>query len=181
METANTELPVKTKEDYSTAKEDATKRPELNSEPAAGSSWAFWSTDTSKKPANSSEATQNAGELAVAGESSQNHPEPAKTVPVKESKKSSKRGRPQSLEVNERSRKLAQDSAEPTPSQSPGPIKISPPNLLLPSVRQTYRLVENPSILQQLARLLLRSHQPPMKHVFLTPEPLKIKKALAIG
>jgi hypothetical protein len=173
-ETTETEVPVMSKEDAAT--------PKLNSEPAAGSSWAFWSTDTSKKSANTSEATPNSGELAVAGESSQNHPEPAKSVTVKEIKKSSKRERPQSHEVDERSRKLAhQESVKVTPSQSPAPMKISPSNLLLPSVGQTYRLVENPSILQQLARLLLRSHQPPMKHVFLTKEPPKVKKALAIG
>lgn len=185
IETTETQLPVVTsKEDGDTIMEDA-PAPKLDSEPATGSSWAFWSTDPVKKSANTSEDTPSSGELAVAGESSQNHPEPAKTVPVKETKKSkkaSKTERLQSLEVDDSSRKLAnEESVKGTSSQSPAPTKIFPPNLLLPSVGQTYRLVENPSILQQLARLLLRSHQPPMKHVFLTKDPPKIKKALAIG
>ncbi|TVY18411.1 Uncharacterized protein LARI1_G002669 [Lachnellula arida] len=185
IETTETQLPVVTsKEDGDAIIEDA-PNPKLDSEPATGSSWAFWSTDTAKKSANTSEDTPSSGELAVAGESSQNHPEPAKTVTVKDTKKSkkaSKNERPQSLEVDDSSRKLAnQESVKGTSSQSPAPMKISPPNLLLPSVGQTYRLVENPSILQQLARLLLRGHEPPMKHVFLTKDPPKIKKALAIG
>jgi len=155
-------------------------------EPAAGSSWAFWSTDTSKKTVDPKAKTGDIGELAVAGEASQNHPEPAKTVTVKEDKKAKpgKRGRPQSLEVEEAARKTAQSdalSAKGTPSQSPAPAKALPPNLLIPSVRSTYRLVENPSILQQIARLLLRGNQQPVKHVFLVKEPPKIKKALAIG
>jgi hypothetical protein len=51
----------------------------------------------------------------------------------------------------------------------------------MPSVKGTYRLVENPSILQQIARLILHGQQQPSKHVFLVKEPPKIKKALAVG
>lgn len=56
-----------------------------------------------------------------------------------------------------------------------------PANLLLPSVKSTYRLVENPSIIQQIARLLMHSQQAPTNHVYLVKDPPKIKKALAIG
>jgi hypothetical protein len=41
--------------------------------------------------------------------------------------------------------------------------------------------VENPSILQQITRILLRGQQKPAKHVSLTKESPKVKKALAIG
>jgi hypothetical protein len=40
---------------------------------------------------------------------------------------------------------------------------------------------ENPSILRQIASLLLRTQQKSTKHVFLTQDPPKVKKALAIG
>jgi len=40
---------------------------------------------------------------------------------------------------------------------------------------------ENPSILQQIAQVLLRTQSPPANHVFVVKEPPKIKKALAIG
>jgi hypothetical protein len=181
------QIPVKVPDkdkDNDTVMEDAPVPKAV--EPAAGSSWAFWSTDTSKKTMDPKAKTEDTGELAVAGEASQNHPEPAKTATVKEDKKAkpSKRGRPQSLEVDEAARKTAQldpPSAKGTPSQSPAPAKALPPNLLIPSVRSTYHLVENPSILQQIARLLLRGNQQPVKHVFLVKEPPKIKKALAIG
>jgi hypothetical protein len=152
----------------------------LENEPAASSSWAFWSTETSKKAPNASDFPQ----LAIAGEALQNHPDPAKTAAVKEQKgKSSKRGRPHSTELDESTGTALFDpsSANGTPSQSPAPVKMSPPNLLMPSVRGTYCLVENPSILQQIGRLLLHGQQQPVNHVFLAKEPPIIKKALAIG
>ena len=128
---------------------------------------------------------QESGQLAVAGESSQTHPEPAKIAVVREKKgNASKRGRPKSTEVDEPSGKaplVDTSAAKGTPSQSPAPVKLSPPNLLLPSIRSTYRLIENPTILQQIARLLRHGQQQPVKHVFLAKDSLVIKKALAIG
>jgi hypothetical protein len=88
------------------------------------------------------------------------------------------------MEVDESTSKTAQqDPAAPkTPqSQNHATAKASPLNLLLPSVKSTYRLVENPSILQQIARLILHGQQQPVKHVFLAKESPKIKKALAVG
>ncbi|KAH7343011.1 hypothetical protein BKA65DRAFT_431239 [Rhexocercosporidium sp. MPI-PUGE-AT-0058] len=190
-ETPTQELPVKApKNDPDTVMEDAppsvpaTVPVPDQPVPAAGSSWAFWSTETAKTPNKLPEKSVEPGELAVAGESSENKPEPAKTATVKDPKKakSSKRGRPQSTEVDESTLKAAQPEASKntsTPSSISG--KTAPPNLLIPSVRSTYRLVENPSILQQITRLILHGHQQPVKHVFLAKEPPKIKKALAIG
>jgi hypothetical protein len=186
------QIPVKLKDcDRDTVMEDAPPPAKA----AAGSSWAFWSTDPPKKAVETSETnSEDKGQLAVAGEPSQSNPEPAKVTTVKESTsvkenkkvspKTAKRGRPNSVELSEATRKVAQldpTSSKGTPSQSPAPAKTSPPNLLIPSVRSTYKLVENPSILQQIARLLLHGHQEPMKHVSLVKDPPKIKKALAIG
>ncbi len=153
----------------------------------AGSSWAFWSTEPPKKAGEPSATSEDKGQLAVAGEPSQTSPGPAKVTIAKENKKSktTKRGRPQSVElVDEAVRKAAQvdpASSKNSPSQSPAPPKVPQRNLLLPSVKSTYKLVENPSILQQIARLLLHGHQEPVKHVFLVKDPPKIKNALAIG
>lgn len=41
--------------------------------------------------------------------------------------------------------------------------------------------MENPSIIQQIARLLMPGQQSPSKHVFLIKDPPEIKRALAIG
>lgn len=180
-ETHETQIPVKVAKDEDKDIEEAQK---AANPPASGSSWAFWSTEKSKRPANNDEATQESGELAVSGEASQNKPEPAKIATVEEGKKgkSSKRERPQSLEVEEAPKDSPQlKPAKELTRQSATPSKPSPPNLLIPSVRQTYRLVENPSILQQIGRLLLHGHQPPAKHVCLTKDAPKIKKALAVG
>ncbi|KAB5570110.1 hypothetical protein GE09DRAFT_1283273 [Coniochaeta sp. 2T2.1] len=67
------------------------------------------------------------------------------------------------------------------PTSSTTSTKPTIPNLLLPSFRSTYRMKDNPSIIQQIAQLLLRTQQPPANHVFLAKEPPRIKKALAIG
>ncbi|KUJ22203.1 uncharacterized protein LY89DRAFT_638452 [Mollisia scopiformis] len=184
------EIPVKTGDTGGdTVMEDAPSAvPEASTQPAAGSSWAFWSTD-SKKPADAPAKTETSGQLAVAGESSQDKPEPAKTVPVKDTQKkdskkgkSSKRTRPLSGEVEELQPNSSVEAApKATSSQSPASVKATPPNLLLPSVKSTYRLVENPSILQQITRLIMYGQQQPVKHVFLVKDPPKIKKALAIG
>ncbi|RDL39740.1 Uncharacterized protein BP5553_04080 [Venustampulla echinocandica] len=177
---------VKTTEaDVDTVMEDA-PAPKQNPEPVAeSSSWAFWSTDTSKKAGPAGGNLQDVGQVAVSGEPSQKNPEPAKAVTPKEPKidKSGKRRRPQSTETIESLRPSTQAaSASSAAVQTPPTVaKKVPPNLLIPSVKQTYRLVENPSILQQIARLLLHAQQPPAKHVFLVKEPPMIKKALAIG
>ncbi|KAG5963111.1 hypothetical protein E4U56_003014 [Claviceps arundinis] len=56
-----------------------------------------------------------------------------------------------------------------------------PPNLLLPSFSSTYQMKENPSILQQITQLLLRTSQPPANHVFRANRPPQVRKAIAIG
>ncbi len=185
------QIPVKVGEDNQDITMEEAPAPDQPSKspspPVAGSSWAFWSTDTSSKKGNGSLGkTEDSGQLAVTGEASQDHPEPAITTPLKDSKKtkSSKRSRPKSIELDEASRKIVE--AEPTASQvdlhkTSTPAKQTPPNLLMPSVRSTYRLVENPSILRQIARLVFRGNQQPVKHVYLVKERPKIKSALAIG
>lgn len=60
-------------------------------------------------------------------------------------------------------------------------VPKQPANLLLPSFSSTYQMKENPSILQQITQLLLRTSQPPANHVFRVKEPPKIRKAIAIG
>jgi hypothetical protein len=179
------QIPAKIKDTHEdTVMEDAPPPAKV----AAGSSWAFWSTEPPKQTGNPSATVvaEAKGQIAVAGEPSQSNPEPAKATTVKENKKAktTKRGRPHSVELDEAARKTAQldsPASKNTPSQSPAPAKTTPPNLLMPSVKSTYKLVENPSILQQIARLLLHGHQEPVKHVFLVKDPPKIKKALAIG
>lgn len=117
----------------------------------------------------------------------------AKGVKEKASKKT-KRKKPSSMDLDEvpsRPQTPQSDTASiVTKTDSPSKFKIKTPttatqsgptNLLLPSFRGTYRMKENPSILKQITALLLRAQQPPTKHVYLTKDPPKIKKAIAIG
>ena len=78
----------------------------------------------------------------------------------------------------------------PQPPQPPSPQPPSkqesqkpvPPNLLLPSFRDTYNISTGDSLLQQLARLILPGRHSPPKHVSLLPyQSPRIKRALAIG
>lgn len=55
-----------------------------------------------------------------------------------------------------------------------------PPNLVLPCFTSTYEMKENPSILRQIANLLLHTSQPAANHVLRVKAP-RIRKAIAIG
>ncbi|KAI9795742.1 MAG: hypothetical protein M1833_006835 [Piccolia ochrophora] len=182
----------------STAQEESTVSPM----PPKSSTWAFWSKDSSSSTKTSPHASQtNVGELAIARSPSESHPEPVNWKNVGEGSdstptKPSKRERPKSLEdVDAEPRpKTATDSGEltsqkavssaPKPSETASKLlthKLLPPNLLLPSFKSTFQMLENPSILQQIARVLLQRKMAPVKHVNLIKEPPRIKKALAIG
>lgn len=127
-----------------------------------GSSWAFWSRQV---PSATSQTTNSdeVGEIAVTGEPSQEHPVAA----LSKGPRTAKAGP-----------ELPTKTAAVTGSSS---TKSIAPNLLLPSFGNTYHLAESPSIIQQIARLLFRSHQPPTNHLFVIKDPPKIKKAIAIG
>lgn len=113
------------------------------------------------------------------------------TPPLKESSSNKgKRARPQSMSDEPISRPDTPKvepiaKAEGTPkagtSKSSSSIKLPPPNLVLPSFNNVYRMKENPSIVRQIKNYLLRTQQPAPKHVNLAREPPKIKKAIAFG
>ncbi|KAM3525524.1 hypothetical protein NHJ13051_003956 [Beauveria bassiana] len=185
--------------------------------PKAGSTWAFWSKATPHQKERPS--VQEAGEIAVIGEGSEAHPQPATQNSVssepgtekgkaKDSKstwRKSKRPRPGSVDEassaspagsqlhlpeagggkSDRSDAESRKSvAKPELSKSTAESETTakhPPNLVLPTFASTYRMKENPSILQQITNLLLRTSQPPANHVFRVQETPKIKRALAIG
>ena len=170
--------------------------------PSAGSTWAFWSRDSSSKPGAKTPVASEQGEIAIMGEGSESSPKRSTSVdisenavpenktpskPTKESgiraalSKKGKRTRPQSMDLDVAS------PARPSTPQSERSVKNaaikapSPPNLLLPSFGSTYRMKENPSIIKQIAQLLLRTHQPPANHVFRVKETPKVRRAIAIG
>ncbi|KAI0901781.1 hypothetical protein F4806DRAFT_444529 [Annulohypoxylon nitens] len=194
------------------AMEDAPpSKPTEPSQPPTSSTWAFWSRDTSQKNNTKKAVAPEAGELAVIGDGSEANPRRSTSLevnanlpPVKEpslkgskvpkeaplrveSIKRNKRGRPQSLDMDEPLSRPDTPHSDistktaPAKPATPNSSKSSAQNLLLPSFRNTYHMKNNPSIIKQITQLLLRTQQPPANHVFLVKEPPKIKKAVAIG
>ncbi|KAM3083641.1 hypothetical protein ACMFMF_001010 [Clarireedia jacksonii] len=161
---------------------------------SGGSSWAsaFWYSDTSKKdisPPKENENKVETGQLAVFGQQSQTQPTPAETVSTPDSSptqvdkraKSVKKGKPKPLELEDVSQTALVARPDSPSKKSITSLSPPPPNLLLPSVQGTYHLMENPSILRQLTRLIIRGREKPLKHVSLSKEIPTIKNAVAIG
>jgi len=154
--------------------------------PAPGSSWAFWTSEATPASGVTVKPAETQGELAVAGKPSESKPEAAKTLEPKNAKAATPKTKESRniLLANTipQSKTQADDaSIKSVASKNANAVKTIPPNLLIPSVKDTYRMLENPSILHQLARLLLKGKQTPTKHLFLVKDPPKIKHALAIG
>ncbi|KAM7184665.1 hypothetical protein V8F33_012868 [Rhypophila sp. PSN 637] len=120
------------------------------------------------------------------------------TVAKESSSKKGKRVRPQSLDLDEVDSRPATpksttskpevlvkaESSTKSSNGKPQPqAVVKPPakNLLLPVFNNTYHVKENPTLIQQIAQLLLRTQQPPARHVHLSKEPFKFKRALSIG
>ncbi|KAI0486918.1 hypothetical protein F4859DRAFT_467573 [Xylaria cf. heliscus] len=176
-------------------------------QPSAGSTWAFWSRDTAPRKAGEETLSSEQGELAVMGDGSETSPRRSSVEVNEESsnKKSSltkaplKRPPKGSLTKKTKKGQSSMDTDESpavrpsTPNSDPAiknlPSKSAiasthktlPPNLLLPSFKSTYRMKENPSIIKQITRLLLRTQQPPTNHVSLSKDMPMVKKAIAIG
>lgn len=180
----------------------------VTTQPSAGSTWAFWSRDTAPPKTGGHAPPPKQGELAVMGDGSETSP---KKSTVKISEEPSTIKEPPIKSVQKQSTKTASTKkakkgetrpidADGPPLSRPGtpsseasakiPVSksisaststVTPPNLLLPSFKSTYRMKQNPSIIKQITHLLLRTQQQPSNHVFLSRETPKIKKAMAIG
>ncbi|KAI1824395.1 hypothetical protein F4861DRAFT_506074 [Xylaria intraflava] len=172
-------------------------------QPRAGSTWVFWSRDTAARRASESGSSAERGELAVTGDGSETSPGTSSVVgvnegsgketgsPIKSSKeqllkstptKATRGSRPQSMDIDQPCPgSPSVPSTLPSKSTTASTLEAVAPNLLLPSFKSTYRIKENPSIINKITRLLLRTQQSPANRVFLSRETPRIKKAIAIG
>ncbi|MCJ1403307.1 hypothetical protein MMC11_006530 [Xylographa trunciseda] len=181
---------------------DVASQPEVsegNAGSMGSSGWAFWSRGNASTANLENTSSSTVGELAVAGSKSQSEPESAvmsvnKKMPAGTGK-SSKRERPRSLEVPEDSHPTSksttdsagnQGAALQTPDKSTN-TKVSSSvqpysdNLILPSVKQTYRHEDTPGLLEQIRNYLYATKAITPRHVSLLKEPTRVKRALAIG
>ncbi|KAK5952067.1 hypothetical protein OHC33_006954 [Knufia fluminis] len=76
---------------------------------------------------------------------------------------------------------IAPAEAKASRTASLAPPKKSSELLLLPSLQQTLKIPENPSLFQQLTRLFYSAKDPDLIHLNLVKDPPRIKSALAIG
>jgi len=163
------------------------------------SGWAFWSTNATTEESSKQEKNKD-NQIATAVTSRTGETKDAKIKgPVKLSNPDSpskKRSRPESLEVPnsprpEKGGPHAKDKKAPSAAvnvlpknasvQEEGPPKAeSANNLLLPSLRQTFREVADPGLVERLARYFI-SAKPAQKHVNLIKDPPRIRQALSIG
>lgn len=166
-------------------------------EPSKAARWSWWGRSA---PGTDEEATAtsppSSRTTAPAAEDTEMTDAGASTA----STTSRKRERPASSEVpnNAREDKISKQSADGKTSATAAvnvmtddgsrkgkekPIEHAhdPTNLLLPTLKQTYRAAENPGLIERLAQYFFTSKAEAPKHVHLTKEPTKVKHAIAIG
>lgn len=180
---------------------DAPMSSSTGKQPSAGSSWGFWYTNSPEPsgPSGSSKggrsaADENSGQLAVVGEASERCPESARIAVMKGSQNTSRDNQhaTQKMRSKLKSRekaqtpteedKLKQQVAQPVQHKRAASVEAcAPPNIIMPSVQNTFRCAENPTYLQQITRMILNNRARPVNHVFLTKQHPKIEKAVAIG
>ena len=150
------------------------------------SGWAFWS----RESANTTKTPDVKKEIKGTSLSTPSIRQDSTTPSTPSAPNLGKRSRPLSLDTKDGALDgAAQDSPAKIPMQSKDgsltqvvtDMRRVPPNLVLPSLQNTYQFLENASILEQIARLLHLGKAYPIKHVSLAREPVRIKKALAIG
>lgn len=184
--------------------------PPVQSLPKKSAGWAFWSRANPKGDDDSDAGSthKQVGELAVADTPSQSHPEAAQFNEHQEEQRkelarslrgSIRRGRGKGRDADSKpstpvkatpdqspTRKTAD---EPTAKDSPkDAAKAKQPqkqqangNLLLPEFKSTYRMAHTPSYWEKVRKYFLGGHEPESPHLQRAKEPLRIKKALAIG
>lgn len=178
------------------------------SAPQAGSTWAFWSKDSPGSKGTTQ--NQESGQIAVMGEGSEAQPKPMTEIDVTPSKKqkessgkstwrkSNKRLRPPSMDIDAQSPSPSASgtSTPQEPVQGQTPAKVDPPsksiadsetssksqgNVLLPTFSSTYQMKQDPSIVKQIAQLILRTQQKTVNHVHRARDVPRIRKAISIG
>lgn len=174
------------------------------------SGWSFWSRENNPETSSTKSAPEEAETVPDGKQSERNasetvkSPEPKKPSFIasaddavlsankkkQKGQKGSKDLRQIALEKDSKTTKVENKAATATAvapteaniSRSASPVpKKQYDHLLLPALQETLKLPENPTLLQQLARLFYSPKDSELKHLDLVKEPPKIKNALVIG
>ncbi|KAK2790477.1 hypothetical protein FQN53_009501 [Emmonsiellopsis sp. PD_33] len=153
---------------------------------ARPSSWLFWSKESSKPI----EQDVKQPESADSPTKSISRNQASASIKVSEPKAGSAPTEAQPKEpvaemvVPDTPSKLSSKKAPTLPkdeSPSSSVTKILIPNQVLPTFRDTFPIRERPGIIQQISRLLYYTKGTEPPHVTPTPDPPRVKRALAIG
>ena len=164
--------------------------------------WAFWSRSAGSEENKDGRSSPVVGELAVSSSTPQSKSNSAvidggkgKSNSIGRSSTEQRSEKPEAKgEVKQPLKELKtgtittikaesalSKSTKTVDPKSPSKQQAASKNLVLPSFRKTFRVLENPSFLQQLGNLFQRSTSPELKHVSIVRETPRIRKALAIG
>ncbi|KAK2808287.1 hypothetical protein FQN50_004846 [Emmonsiellopsis sp. PD_5] len=150
------------------------------------SSWLFWSKESAKPI----EQDVKQPESADSPTKSISRNQASASIKVSEPKAGSAITEAQPKEpvaemaVPDTPSKLSSKKAPTLPkdkSPSSSVTKILIPNQVLPTFRDTFPIQERPGIIQQISRLLYYTKGIEPRHVTPTPDPPRVKRALAIG
>ncbi|PGG99983.1 hypothetical protein AJ79_08345 [Helicocarpus griseus UAMH5409] len=151
------------------------------------SSWLFWSRETLADPV---EQTAKQPELAKDKTSSASHDQAFASIKVSKpesgpvaTESQDKRAPAEDVASDTSSKLSTKKTTAPPKDKSPSAssAKIAFPNQVLPLFKGSFPVKERPGLIQQLGRLLYYSKGSGPSHVTLTPDPPRVKRALAIG
>ncbi|RKF71847.1 uncharacterized protein GcM1_250253 [Golovinomyces cichoracearum] len=149
-----------------------------------GSTWTFCSSNSK-----ATHITPNTIKLISPASNSKNKPiQSSNKVPDKIAKNlknemNSKENESKKLQVGHLSEQAPPntDTKEISTTRDQNPCNDSPPNLLLPSLSNTYQTCEIPSTFEKISRFMNLGHQKTQKHLCLSRETYKLRKAVVIG
>ncbi|PGH02307.1 hypothetical protein GX51_04748 [Blastomyces parvus] len=150
---------------------------------APSSSWFFWYRDTQTKPAGTSCENLERTEGSTSTTVYQDQPSASITVSEPEPGSVAADTPAEAVLPSQQPKPSTKKTTSRTKDTSPASsaAKISFPNQVLPTLKASFPVKERPSIIRQLGSLLFYCNNPEPRHVTLTNDPPRVKRALAIG
>lgn len=149
-----------------------------------GSTWPVWSSDSK-----ATHITLNTIELISPASNSKNRPIQTSNKVLDKVAKNMKK----EMDFKENGSKKLQvgylseqapphtETKEISSIRDQNPCNDFPPNLLVPSLSNTYQTCETPSTFEKISRFMNIGHQKNQKHLYLSRETYKLRRAVVIG
>ncbi|OJD27708.1 hypothetical protein ACJ73_00896 [Blastomyces percursus] len=149
---------------------------------APSSSWFFWYREVQTKPAGTSTENLERTEDSTGTAVYQNQTSASIRVSEPEPGSVATATPPEAVLPGQQPNSSTKKTTAPTKERFPtSAMKISFPNQVLPTLKASFPAPERPTIIRQLGSLLFSYTYPEPRHVTLTNDPPRVKRALAIG